>query len=719
MKKHLYYSCLVALLLFSHSAISQGVYSFEGGTSGFLGKELKIFQDTSGQKTYLDIYNSDDLQKGEQSVLNFNYSESPYWMRLDFANNSDEDEVIFDLSFPPLDTVQIYVIKNGQLEQQLLYGDNYDITVRPLRHQNYFVSIDMEKGEEATVIFKITSNGPLLAPVRLSERVSFIEALLLSDVFKGIYFGIMFVMFFYNLLIYFITRDKNYIYYITYILFIYLTQASLDGFTYRYAFHSNPRLYDFLLIFFASMAGVSGLEFMKKFLHLKEKARKLLIGFIITQVVYALAIVANAAGLIGVSFRIVDLAATFISLFAIITAIYLATKGYRPAKFFLVAWSFLLVGIVIFVLRNLGVVPFNSFTENILHVGTSLEVILLSIALADKINVLRREKEESQAEALRVSRENEKIIREQNVVLEQKVQERTTELQEANEELQVTLSNLKETQTQLVDAEKMASLGQLTAGIAHEINNPINFVTSNITPLKRDLEEVYEIVDAYAAVNEENSKEGLDKARELMEDLDYEYLKEEIDSLVGGISDGALRTKEIVQGLRTFSRLDEDAIKQADLHENLDSTMVLLNNKTKGQVEIMREYDEQISSIDCYPGKLNQVFMNILNNGIYAVNHKTYEEGEKPCLSVKTELKDDIVEITLSDNGVGMDETTKKKLFEPFFTTKEVGEGTGLGMSIVFKIIEKHNGTISVKSELGKGSDFIITLPLRQPNEFE
>ncbi|MGB0176219.1 MAG: sensor histidine kinase, partial [Owenweeksia sp.] len=316
-----------------------------------------------------------------------------------------------------------------------------------------------------------------------------------------------------------------------------------------------------------------------------------------------------------------------------------------------------------------------------------------------------------------VSRENEKIIREQNVVLEQRVLERTMELQEANEELQVTLANLKDTQTQLVDAEKMASLGQLTAGIAHEINNPINFVTSNIAPLRRDLEEIYEIVDTYASVPLDNAREALEKAHALQEDYDYEYLKEEIESLVDGISDGATRTSEIVKGLRTFSRLDEDAVKQISLQEGLNSTLVLLRNKTKDLIEVETDFDQSIPDIECYPGKLNQVFMNVLTNGIYAVNAKRYEEGEKPTLTLKTmKAEGNRVSIHLIDNGIGMDETTKKKMFEPFFTTKDVGEGTGLGMSIVFKIIEKHNGSIAVNSEPGKGTEFIITLPMSQPN---
>jgi two-component system NtrC family sensor kinase len=160
-------------------------------------------------------------------------------------------------------------------------------------------------------------------------------------------------------------------------------------------------------------------------------------------------------------------------------------------------------------------------------------------------------------------------------------------------------------------------------------------------------------------------------------------------------------------------------VKKASPNEGLESTLVLLRNKTKDLIEVIEDYDPKVGEIDCYPGKLNQTFMNILNNGIYAVNEKDYEGDEKPTLTIRTEKENsEWVNIYLGDNGIGMDENTKKKIFEPFFTTKDVGEGTGLGMSIVFKIIERHGGSLTVNSEPGKGTEFKISLPVIQPNEF-
>ena len=303
-------------------------------------------------------------------------------------------------------------------------------------------------------------------------------------------------------------------------------------------------------------------------------------------------------------------------------------------------------------------------------------------------------------------------LRRQQRQLEAKVAERTEEVRQKNETLEKTLEELKSTQTQLVDSEKMASLGQLTAGVAHEINNPINFVSGNVQPLRRDIDDLMEILGVYQRVVQEKGLESeFGEAKELQEELDYDYLVEEIDQLMKGISEGAERTAQIVRSLRNFSRMDEDSRKRADLHEGLESTLLILRNQFKNRIEVVRDFGE-LPQIMCYPGKLNQVFMNILTNAIQAIEGK----GE---IRLKTRLQGEWVRIEIGDTGKGMPEEVRKRIFEPFFTTKDVGHGTGLGLSISFGIIEKHGGRIEVESEIGKGTTFIITLPLESPEKSE
>ncbi len=281
------------------------------------------------------------------------------------------------------------------------------------------------------------------------------------------------------------------------------------------------------------------------------------------------------------------------------------------------------------------------------------------------------------------------------------------DLAKANEALNQTVSDLKATQDQLVQAEKMASLGQLTAGIAHEINNPINFVSANIKPLKDDLRDILGLVEVYEkAIKEHLPKKEAGELQQLRENIKMDMTLQEVNDLLKGMEEGAKRTSEIVKGLRNFSRLDQNVFLSANINESLDSCLVLLNNSYKNRIKIERQFG-QIPEVDCLPGQINQVFMNILSNAIQAIP----VEG---TIFVKTWQVDTTVKVSIRDTGTGMSEDVQKKIFDPFFTTKGVGKGTGLGMSISFGIIQKHKGKIELSSKPGEGTEFVITIPVNQ-----
>jgi signal transduction histidine kinase len=291
----------------------------------------------------------------------------------------------------------------------------------------------------------------------------------------------------------------------------------------------------------------------------------------------------------------------------------------------------------------------------------------------------------------------------------QKIEEINMQLNIQKDELQKTLEDLKKAQTQLVQSEKMASLGQLVAGIAHEINNPVNFISAGVESLATNLEEIRQVLDIYHKITAENVEEKLDEIEELKAKVEYKEAIREINKLIDSIKNGTKRTTEIVRGLRTFSRLDEDILKMADIHEGLDSTLILLHNKYKNRIDIVKNYGN-LQLIECYPGQLNQVFMNLLSNAIDAID-------DKGTITINTSMSSRWIEVIIKDTGQGIPENIREKIFDPFFTTKGVGKGTGLGLSISQSIIEKHSGTIDVKSEKGKGTEFVIRLPVKQSNE--
>jgi signal transduction histidine kinase len=280
------------------------------------------------------------------------------------------------------------------------------------------------------------------------------------------------------------------------------------------------------------------------------------------------------------------------------------------------------------------------------------------------------------------------------------------ELQENNEELSVSLENIKKMQQQLVQSEKMASLGVLSAGIAHEINNPINFVYAGINSLRQDFEDIDQVLAVINNIDPEaeNIKEQLAKLEEVKKENYFNESYQAIPEIINDIKIGADRTAKIVKGLRSFSHSDKGKKQQVNLHEELDTALLLLRNKYKTHIEIIRQYADEMPKIECFAGQINQVFLNIISNAIDSID-------EKGTIWISTFVEKDSVKVLIKDSGCGMDELTRSKIFDPFFTTKQVGEGTGLGLSISYGIIKDHKGELNVTSELNKGSEFIITLP--------
>lgn len=288
----------------------------------------------------------------------------------------------------------------------------------------------------------------------------------------------------------------------------------------------------------------------------------------------------------------------------------------------------------------------------------------------------------------------EKELENLNLSLENQVVERTAQLQE-------TLQQLKSAQTQLVQSEKMASLGQLVAGIAHEINNPIGAIYANMPPLEEYIGDIEGTVEFAQSCLDDV---GVQKLNEHLEQIDYTFVIEDLAKLLDSQKQAADRIRNIVLSLRNFSRLDQGEIKTVRIEEGLDSTLQMLHHNYKNRITVEKDYTLN-EMVECYAGEMNQVFMNILANAIQAM-------PDKGSIIITTAKVNEQAVISIADTGIGMTAEVKEKIFDPFFTTKDVGEGTGLGLSISYGIIEKHHGTLTVESELNHGTRFIIAIPL-------
>ncbi len=287
-----------------------------------------------------------------------------------------------------------------------------------------------------------------------------------------------------------------------------------------------------------------------------------------------------------------------------------------------------------------------------------------------------------------------------------------TSLNQLISRVEEQLQEIQQAQTQLIQTEKMSSLGQLVAGIAHEINNPINFITGNIEHSNHYIQDLLEIVKLYQKEHPNPSPE----LQELIEDVDLEFVIADLNKMLSSMSIGSERIRQIVLSLRNFSRLDESEKKRVDIHEGIDSTLLLCNHRLQPHIEVITRYDE-LDPIECYPAQLNQVFMHLISNAIDALESKQDKESNAlqspPKIMIQTQkLNERTIQIKITDNGPGIDETTRSKIFDPFYTTKPPGKGTGLGLSIAYRVVEKHGGKIEVSSQPGRGAEFIITLPI-------
>ncbi|MEA5617001.1 ATP-binding protein [Cronbergia sp. UHCC 0137] len=301
----------------------------------------------------------------------------------------------------------------------------------------------------------------------------------------------------------------------------------------------------------------------------------------------------------------------------------------------------------------------------------------------------------------------------QNISQRQQIEE---ELRLGNKNLLRILQKLRQTQTQLIQAEKMSSLGHLVAGIAHEINNPINFIHGNLKHLNRSVKELLELISLYQQVYPNLDPEIQKKA----EAIDLSFLIEDLPNILASMDIGTSRIQQIVISLRNFSQLDEGEKKAVNIHTGIDSTLLILQHRleelpNRRGIEVIKKYGN-LPLVDCYPGQLNQVFMNILSNAIDALEDKLFQQAKeniKPTIKIITEyLNSGYVVVRITDNGLGIPENISSHIFNPFFTTKSVGKGTGLGLSISYQIVvEKHGGVLKFATNEGEGTEFWIQIP--------
>lgn len=377
-----------------------------------------------------------------------------------------------------------------------------------------------------------------------------------------------------------------------------------------------------------------------------------------------------------------------------------------------VAWKLAILGLVLSLPIVLGIRWLAAkLTEPIVELTGLVTGIANSEALDKRLHVSGHDELSvlalsfnRMAETLEITaQERERFVRELetlNQTLEVKVVQRTEELTRAFEDL-------KSAQGQLVQSEKMASLGQLVAGVAHELNNPIAFIYANFPHLEEYAGELFTLIEKLQTLP--SDPDVMRQTEQLVNDAELDYIREDIFKIIRSGTDGASRVKEIVRSLRSFSRMDEGELKPVRLEDGIDDTLAILQHELRGRVVVNREYRLD-TLVTCFSGQINQVFMNIIFNAIQALKGTG-------TITITTRKHESWAVVAIADTGTGIPPDVIKRIFDPFFTTKKVGEGTGLGLSISYGVIERHGGRIDVQSEVGVGTTFEIWLPIKPPND--
>ncbi|MCB9246643.1 MAG: sensor histidine kinase [Flavobacteriales bacterium] len=686
------------LIILYHIAFTYATKSYSISLNKYIGKELLIFADSSNNCSIqdLDIYK---FHKSKSQVPNLGVTSYIHWAIFNL-NIESIGEYIIHIQSPDFAKINLYLHQENDSFYEI---PMYTSEIYP----NYLIKSDSQK--TYTIYIKITPNGKIQLPIKIYKIDSYHTTTNRRQLFLGILFGSLIALILYNFFLFSSTRSYIYLLYVFYITSLLFTQSALLG-VYQTYFQVFPKSFTpYSIHVFSGLSGIFGIFFATQFIQTQKNTPRIHTLSYFIYIGYLTSILMSIVNKPEISHIISAIFGGFSSIYLLISAIIISILGYRPAKFFLIAWTIFLFGLFIYILRDIGILPFNTITTFTIPLGSVLESILLSFALADRINTLKKEKEINQKRIYDEMRRSRDLLNTQKMSLEKMVADRTQSLAVINENLNNTLKNLRETQAQLIDSEKMASLGQLTAGIAHEINNPINFVSSNIQPLKQDIKDILTILYKYNEFAQNHNFPELSQIQKEAELLNLEYSIQEIEQLIQGISEGANRTSTIVNSLKTFSRADRDEVSLADINAGLESTLTILKSQI-ANINLAVNYGK-LPEIICFPGKLNQVFMNVLDNSIDAIHHKfqNYSEGK---ISIQTYQEEGNIFIEISDNGNGIPVDVQNKIFEPFFTTKEVGHGTGLGLSISYGIIENHKGKILVNSTPGSGTTVVIRIPI-------
>ncbi|QJW90114.1 hypothetical protein HNV11_12370 [Spirosoma taeanense] len=695
---------LILSLLFQINSAKAQTILLEKNQTIPVASNFLYLKDSSGKLTISDVTHSVNYQKFQVvSRTAFDDNTRVYWLAFRLKNNQEIDAE-WIVNFENWAFVDFYYKSGDQfIHKQTGYLLPYKKRDYPEANKPY-IKLSIKSDEIKECFVRIESHfDPEKIPRDLSFTIAPRAVVDEKDAQAGkiifTFLGIFLVMLIYNSFIFISTRLKSYAYYLLVLVFTIFFTAGNSGYLISLLgfIDSFPYWYLYIDVAASNVLGIVYTLFVQNFLNLRERYP----GW--NKVLNALIWAYLISGILNYIYFDIGFAITqILGLATFPCIIYVGIRSirdrYPSALIFSIGFSFMFLGILCVILSLMGVLPKSDFTfKYALPTGSAIEVILLAFALANMINVLRRENEEKQTRIIHQLEENQQLQVILNQELEQKVQERTAELNQS-------LSQLRATQDQLILREKMASLGELTAGVAHEIQNPLNFVT-NFSEVSSDLLD---------EAQQELSKGDLQEAGFILEDLKGNMKK---------ITAHGHRANAIVKGMLEHSRTGPSEKRLVNVNALAEEYLQVAyqGKRIKDKLfnaKLTTEFTPDLNEIEVVPQELGQVLLNLYNNAFDAVNEKTRQQGNayQPQVWVSTYLEKNKLKLVVKDNGTGIPAEILNKIYQPFFTTKPAGQGTGLGLFLTYDIITKgHGGEVNVRTEAGSYTEFMISLPYSPP----
>jgi two-component system, NtrC family, sensor kinase len=648
-----------------------------------VGKQIDVLEDPAGTLTLSQILTPSyqlQFKKSKQEVPNFGTKQTSVWCRLQIKNLSHKEWVL-NVDFPNLHRVTFFRPSgNDYITEET--GRSFPFTKRNIRNRSFLFALQLNPGDEKTMYLRV-ENHICIFPLYIGDMIAIAEKQHPEDTLYGIFYGISFIIAFYALALFITTREIYYLYFFIQVIFFCLYVMIYCGEASQWfpAFALPVTDYGTVIM---SLGVIFVYLFFNSVLKTQKKIPAASRTFLTSAIITAVAVLLYFAGFRPLATKINMVVSSVVFIAAIILCFHL--KNEKIIRLIFIGFAIGFVVLIFWILMLQNLIPYTRFVNNLFMVQAMWWMITFSIALELNINTYIKEKYQAQKESLINLEEKEKLILQQNETLEQKVEERTREL--------------KEMQSQLVQREKMASLGELTAGIAHEIQNPLNFV-NNFSELNSELIE--DMKNELAKGNAQDAMLIADDIRENEEKINHH----------------GKRADAIVKGMLHHSRSSTGQKELTDINALADEYLRLsyhgLRAKDKSFNAVMQtDFDPHLEKINIIQQDIGRVLLNLFTNAFYSVAEKKKSQPEsfQPTVYISTKKINDQVVIKVKDNGNGIPQHVMDKIFQPFFTTKPTGQGTGLGLSLSYDIIKAHGGDLKVETREGEFAEFVILLPI-------